>query len=106
MCCKDEPGGRLGCLLPDTGPAGYKKGSSSSNDNSGSGSGLEVAIRYSPGQEYIKLVLVHGRVVGALLIGETDLEETFENLILNRIDVGHLGSQLLDPEHDLEDYFD
>ena len=37
---------------------------------------------------------------------ETDLEETFENLILNRIDVGHLGSQLLDPEHDLEDYFD
>ena len=41
-----------------------------------------------------------------MLIGETDLEETFENLILNRVDVSHLGSQLLDPEHDLEDYFD
>ncbi len=106
LCCKDEPGGRLGCLLPSPGPESSKKGRSSSYNSSGSGSGLEVAIRYSPGQEYIKLVLVHGRVVGALLIGETDLEETFENLILNRIDVGHLGSQLLDPEHDLEDYFD
>ena len=25
-----------------------------------------------------------GRVIGAILIGETDLEETIENLILNR----------------------
>ena len=67
---------------------------------------VEMAVRTTPGVEYIKLVLRGGKVVGALLIGETDLEETFENLILNRVDVSHLGSQLLDPEHDLEDYFD
>jgi hypothetical protein len=67
---------------------------------------VEVVVRITPGEEYIKLVLLGGKVVGALLIGETDLEETFENIILNRIDVSHLGDQLLDPEHDLEDYFD
>ena len=101
VCCKDDPGANLGCLFSGLGPSRRKKGGNGVNT-----SGIEVAIRFSPGQEYIKLVLVRGRVVGALLIGETDLEETFENLILNRIDVGHLGSQLLDPEHDLEDYFD
>jgi NAD(P)H-nitrite reductase large subunit len=89
----------------------------------------------TPGQEYIKVVLVDGRVVGALLVGETDLEETMENLILNRLDVrsslrpvaaataggaavpvdssdGHGGPaglevlDLLDPDVDIEDYFD
>ena len=63
-------------------------------------------MRVTPGIEYIKVVMRSGKVVGALLIGETDLEETFENLILNRIDVSHLGGQLLNPDHDLEDYFD
>jgi hypothetical protein len=59
------------------------------------------------------------RVVGAVLIGETDLEETFENLIMNGfimlellathskgIDVSALGVHLLDPDIDIEDYFD
>ena len=41
-----------------------------------------------------------------MLIGDTDLEETFENLILNQIDVSRLGIKILDPELDLEDYFD
>lgn len=41
-----------------------------------------------------------------MLIGETDLEETFENLILNRFDLSFLGDALLDPDLDLEDYFD
>ncbi len=67
---------------------------------------VEIAVRVTPGIEYIKVVMRSGKVVGALLIGETDLEETFENLILNRIDVSHLGGQLLNPDHDLEDYFD
>ena len=39
-----------------------------------------------------------------MLIGDTDLEETFENLILSQIDV--TGMDLLDPDLDLEDYFD
>jgi NAD(P)H-nitrite reductase large subunit len=56
--------------------------------------------------EFIKLVLQNGRVVGAILIGETDLEETFENLILNQIDVSMLGEDLLNPDIDIEDYFD
>ena len=43
-------------------------------------------------------------MVGALLIGETDLEETFENLILNQMDISQFD--LLDPRVDLEDFFD
>ena len=48
----------------------------------------------------------HGRMQGAILIGETDLEETFENLILNQIDLSVYGVDLLDPNIDIEDYFD
>jgi hypothetical protein len=48
----------------------------------------------------------NGRVIGAILIGETDLEETIENLILNQIDVSSLGEDLLNPDIDIEDYFD
>lgn len=54
----------------------------------------------------LQLVLHHGRVRGALLVGETDLEETFENLILNKLNVGAMGLDLLDPTIDIEDYFD
>lgn len=54
----------------------------------------------------MQLVLHHGRVRGALLVGETDLEETFENLILNKLNVGAMGLDLLDPTIDIEDYFD
>lgn len=54
--------------------------------------------------EYVKVILKDGRMVGAVLIGETDLEETFENLILNQMDISHLD--ILDPRVDLEDYFD
>ena len=43
---------------------------------------------------------------GAILIGETDLEETFENLILNQMDLSIYGEDLLDPNIDIEDYFD
>lgn len=57
-------------------------------------------------QEYIKYVLVNGRVQGAILIGDTGLEETTENLILNQIDVSSYGDDLLNPDIDVEDYFD
>lgn len=66
----------------------------------------EFLVRYTEGLEYIKLVMMNGRVQGAILIGETDLEETIENLILNQLDVGFLGESLLDPDVDIEDYFD
>ena len=56
--------------------------------------------------EYIKCVMVEGRMQGAVLIGETDMEETFENLILNHMDLSEYGEDLLNPDIDIEDYFD
>jgi len=66
----------------------------------------ELLVRVTNGQEYIKLVLQNGRVVGAMLIGDTNLEEMCEHLILNQIDVTSLMDDLLDPNIDIEDYFD
>ncbi|XP_071515669.1 pyridine nucleotide-disulfide oxidoreductase domain-containing protein 1 [Panulirus ornatus] len=66
----------------------------------------EVLLRYTKGMEYIKCVMVDGRMQGAVLIGETDLEETFENLILNQMDLSEFGDDLLNPDVDIEDYFD
>lgn len=54
----------------------------------------------------LQVVLSGGRMVGAVLIGETDLEETFENLILNQMDLTPYGEELLNPNIDIEDYFD
>ena len=34
------------------------------------------------------------------------LQETFENLILNQLDLSRFGESLLDPNIDIEDYFD
>ena len=43
---------------------------------------------------------------GAVLIGETELEETFENLILDGIDLSQYGPEFMDPEIDLGEVFD
>uniref|UniRef100_A0A672HI95 Pyridine nucleotide-disulfide oxidoreductase domain-containing protein 1 n=1 Tax=Salarias fasciatus TaxID=181472 RepID=A0A672HI95_SALFA len=72
----------------------------------GLGSEHELLVRCTKGQEYVKVVLSNGRMVGAVLIGETDLEETFENLILNQMDLTPYGEDLLNPNIDIEDYFD
>jgi hypothetical protein len=46
------------------------------DNNSSSSNGLfEVWVRLTPGVEYVKLVVCKNRVVGALLIGDTELEE-------------------------------
>ncbi|MCL4127036.1 UNVERIFIED_CONTAM: hypothetical protein GTU68_036579 [Idotea baltica] len=66
----------------------------------------EMLLRMTKGKEYIKCVMSEGRMQGAILIGETDLEETFENLILNQMDLSSYGEDLLDPSVDIEDYFD
>lgn len=47
-----------------------------------------------------------GRMQGALLIGDTDLEETFENLIVDQLDISSIGEDLLNPNIDISDYFD
>lgn len=66
----------------------------------------EALIRITTNLEYIKYIIVNGRVKGAILIGETGLEETTENLILNQLDVSEYGDDLLNPNIDIEDYFD
>jgi pyruvate/2-oxoglutarate dehydrogenase complex dihydrolipoamide dehydrogenase (E3) component len=65
---------------------------------------IEVLVRRS-NNEFVKVVLENGRVIGATLLGQ-DMEdaETFENLIMNEIDVS--GIDLLNPQVDLADYFD
>lgn len=55
----------------------------------------------------MQVVVANNRVQGAVLIGDTGLEETFENMILCELDISKLGNvALLDPNIDLEDYFD
>ena len=56
--------------------------------------------------QFVRITTLDGRAIGSVLIGDTDLAETMENLIMNRIDVSQFGAELLDPEIDLEDYFD
>jgi hypothetical protein len=60
------------------------------------------------GGDFVRVLLLHGRLRGAVLIGEEacSLAETFEHLILDELDLSALGPHLLDPDIDLEDYFD
>lgn len=73
---------------------------------------VEILLRSTPidlsgdGGEFVKVVLRGGRVQGALLVGDTQLEEVMENLILNRINIHHIGVDLLNPDLDIGDYFD
>ncbi|KAJ9595969.1 hypothetical protein L9F63_012862, partial [Diploptera punctata] len=66
----------------------------------------ELLLRVTKGHEYVKLVMKDGKMQGAVLIGETDLEEMCENLILNQLDLSIYGEDLLNPDIDIEDYFD
>lgn len=66
----------------------------------------EALLRVTQGKEYIKYVMADGRLHGAILIGDTGLEETTENLILNQLDLSPYGDDILNPDIDIEDYFD
>lgn len=72
----------------------------------GYGKNYEALVRITPDKEYIKYVIVDGKLQGAILIGETGLEETSENLILNQLDITPFGDDLLNPNIDIEDFFD
>lgn len=86
----------------------------------GSCSRVEIWVRIRECLDLVKLIVVSDlgddesaplafrrqRVVGALLVGDTGLEETVEHLILDRADVSRFGPALLDPDADLEGYFD
>ncbi|KAJ3362346.1 Pyridine nucleotide-disulfide oxidoreductase domain-containing protein 1 [Allomyces javanicus] len=64
----------------------------------------DVMVRSSHAGEYVKVVKDRAtkQLQGAMLIGETDLEELFENLILTRADVSFLDDVVLDPDVDLD----
>ncbi|XP_013101681.2 pyridine nucleotide-disulfide oxidoreductase domain-containing protein 1 [Stomoxys calcitrans] len=72
----------------------------------GLGTNYEILLRTTPGQEYIKFILKDGKLRGAILIGNTELAETCENLILNGIDLTPFGDDILNPDIDIDDYFD
>ena len=55
---------------------------------------------------FVRVLLLRGRMIGAVLIGETDLEETFENLILDQLDLSSYGPALLDPDVEIDHIFD
>ena len=54
----------------------------------------------------MRVLLLRGRLMGAVLIGNTGLEEPFENLILDGLDLSSIGPELLDPELDIDAIFD
>lgn len=66
----------------------------------------EAFVRVTKGVEYLKLVVRDGKVHGAVLIGDTEMEETLENLILDQLDISQFGENLLSPDIDIDDYFD
>jgi len=70
---------------------------------------VAVHVRAAPGDHFAQAVFAGGRVVGALLLGDTGLDETLENLALNRLPcVGADGALLniLDADVDVDDFFD
>ena len=82
---------------------------------------IEVWMRIDADNEYIKLLIDKqtGIIIGACIIinqankrsaesnNEVDLEETFESLMRNKINVLKLGRMsILNPDIDIEDFFD
>eukprot|EP00877_Chromochloris_zofingiensis_P014984 jgi/Chrzof1/973/Cz01g35110.t1 len=55
---------------------------------------------------FVRVLMLRGRMQGAILIGETDLEETFENLILDGLDLSAIGPHILNPDIELDHVFD
>lgn len=60
----------------------------------------------APESSFVRVLLHKHKMVGAVLIGETDLEETFENLILDGLDLSRYGPALLDPDFEIDHIFD
>lgn len=63
-------------------------------------------VRINPNEEYIKLICEDKKIHGAMLIGESDMAEAVENLILDQFDVSSYGEAILEHEFDLTEYYD
>ncbi|OTF77509.1 pyridine nucleotide-disulfide oxidoreductase domain-containing protein, partial [Euroglyphus maynei] len=79
---------------------GLYDGQKIDNDN------YKILCRVIPRESYTKVILKNGRMKGCILIGDNNLEETFEFLIYNQIDLTRFGDHLLDDHLDVEDFFD
>ncbi|KAF7491494.1 Pyridine nucleotide-disulfide oxidoreductase domain-containing protein 1 [Sarcoptes scabiei] len=66
----------------------------------------KILCSVTPGKEYRKVILKDDRMKGAILIGNENLEETFEFLIYNQTDLSRFGDLLLEDIVDIEDFFD
>ena len=57
---------------------------------------------------FARVLLADGRMRGAVLVGDEACElcESFEHLILDALDLSTYGPHILDPDFDVEDYFD
>ena len=53
-----------------------------------------------------RVAIANKRIVGAILVGPTDLDEVFETLILNQFDISFLPRPIVNHQIDLSDYFD
>ena len=68
-----------------------------------------ILVRAAPGDSFAQVLVLDGAVVGALLVGDTGLDETMENLMLNRTKCVGADGQLLDllnADVDVDDFFD
>ena len=59
-----------------------------------------------PYSSFVRVLLLRGKMIGAVLIGDTELEEAFENLILDSLDLSSYGPALLDPDMEIGHIFD
>ncbi|GLC51130.1 hypothetical protein PLESTB_000469100 [Pleodorina starrii] len=58
------------------------------------------------GNTFVRVLMLRGRMQGAVLIGETELEEALENIILDGLDLSAYGPYILDEDFELEHVFD
>lgn len=59
-----------------------------------------------PDATFVRVLLLRSKLMGAVLIGNTDYEEVFENLILDGLDLSSFGPDLLSSDIDLDQMFD
>lgn len=76
------------------------------NMNADDAADCEIIARVNPMKDYVKLVIKNSKIIGAVLVGESGLEETIENLIRDQIDISAYKDHILDGTVDIEDYFD
>ena len=73
---------------------------------SGSPALTRFTCTQGPSPSFVRVLLLRNKLMGAVLIGETGLEEAFENLIMDGLDLSGIGPELLDPDMDIDAVFD